>query len=42
MPVHPIGFKLIQAGFFGGNPALDNPVPSHCDHHGHRDGHHHE
>jgi primary-amine oxidase len=35
MPVHPIGFKLIPSGFFVGNPALDNPVPSHCHHNGH-------
>jgi primary-amine oxidase len=35
MPVHPIGFKLIPSGFFVGNPALDNPVPSHCHHDGH-------
>jgi primary-amine oxidase len=34
MPVHPIGFKLLPSGFFAGNPALDNPPPSHCDHHG--------
>jgi primary-amine oxidase len=35
MPVHPIGFKLIPAGFFVGNPALDNPQPGggHCRHH---------
>jgi len=35
MPVHPIGFKLAPAGFFVGNPALDNPQPggSHCHHH---------
>jgi primary-amine oxidase len=35
MPVHPIGFKLLPAGFFTGNPSLDNPQPggSHC-HHG--------
>jgi primary-amine oxidase len=35
MPVHPIGFKLAPAGFFTGNPALDNPPPggSHCQHH---------
>ncbi len=35
MPVHPIGFKLLPAGFFVGNPALDNPEPSggHCHHH---------
>ena len=34
MPVHPIGFKLAPAGFFVGNPALDNPQPggSHCHH----------
>jgi primary-amine oxidase len=35
MPVHPIGFKLLPAGFFVGNPALDNPVPGggdHCHH----------
>ena len=30
MPVHPIGFRLLPAGFFVGNPALDNPLPSHC------------
>jgi primary-amine oxidase len=30
MPVHPIGFKLVPCGFFAGNPALDNPAPSHC------------
>jgi primary-amine oxidase len=35
MPVHPIGFKLIPSGFFVGNPALDNPTPSHCNHAGH-------
>jgi primary-amine oxidase len=34
MPVHPIGFKLIPSGFFAGNPALDNPAPAHCHHHG--------
>jgi primary-amine oxidase len=34
MPVHPIGFKLIPSGFFAGNPALDNPAPSRCHHHG--------
>jgi Cu2+-containing amine oxidase len=34
MPVHPIGFKLLSSGFFTGNPALDNPPPSHCHHHG--------
>jgi primary-amine oxidase len=36
MPVMPIGFKLMPAGFFVGNPALDNPVPGggdHCHHH---------
>ncbi len=35
MPVHPIGFKLLPAGFFVGNPALDNPQPGgdHCHHH---------
>jgi primary-amine oxidase len=35
MPVHPVGFKLLPAGFFVGNPALDNPQPggTHC-HHG--------
>jgi len=35
MPVHPIGFKLLPAGFFVGNPSLDNPEPSgdHCHHH---------
>jgi len=35
MPVHPIGFKLAPAGFFVGNPALDNPLPGggHCHHH---------
>jgi primary-amine oxidase len=35
MPVHPIGFRLLPAGFFVGNPALDNPPPggSHCQHH---------
>jgi primary-amine oxidase len=35
MPVHPIGFKLLPAGFFVGNPALDNPEPAggHCHHH---------
>jgi primary-amine oxidase len=34
MPVHPIGFKLLPAGFFVGNPALDNPQPGgdHCHH----------
>ena len=42
MPVHPIGFKLIPAGFFAGNPALDNPVPSRCDHDADHNGHHHE
>jgi primary-amine oxidase len=32
MPVHPIGFKLLPAGFFVGNPSLDNPQPGgdHC------------
>jgi primary-amine oxidase len=31
MPVHPIGFRLLPAGFFAGNPALDNPPPAaHC------------
>src|SRR6266567_4632365 len=30
MPVHPIGFRLVPAGFFAGNPALDNPAPAHC------------
>jgi primary-amine oxidase len=36
MPVHPIGFRMLPAGFFVGNPALDNPQPSpaHCHHHG--------
>jgi primary-amine oxidase len=35
MPVHPIGFRLLPAGFFTGNPALDNPPPAaHCHHHG--------
>jgi primary-amine oxidase len=35
MPVHPIGFRLLPAGFFAGNPALDNPAPAaHCHHHG--------
>jgi|tagenome__1003787_1003787.scaffolds.fasta_scaffold20945197_2 primary-amine oxidase len=36
MPVHPIGFRILPAGFFVGNPALDNPQPSpaHCHHHG--------
>jgi primary-amine oxidase len=34
MPVHPIGFRLLPAGFFVGNPALDNPLPAaHCEHH---------
>jgi primary-amine oxidase len=35
MPVHPIGFRLLPAGFFVGNPALDNPAPAadHCQHH---------
>jgi primary-amine oxidase len=35
MPAHPIGFKLLPAGFFVGNPALDNPQPGgdHCQHH---------
>jgi primary-amine oxidase len=35
MPVHPIGFKLLPAGFFVGNPSLDNPEPGgdHCHHH---------
>jgi len=33
MPVHPIGFRLLPAGFFVGNPALDNPPPAaHCTH----------
>ena len=34
MPVHPIGFRLLPAGFFVGNPALDNPAPGgdHCRH----------
>jgi primary-amine oxidase len=32
MPVHPIGFKLLPAGFFVGNPALDNPLPGGGDH----------
>ena len=34
MPVHPIGFRLLPAGFFVGNPALDNPPPGgdHCRH----------
>jgi primary-amine oxidase len=35
MPVHPIGFKLLPAGFFVGNPSLDNPLPGggdHCHH----------
>jgi len=34
MPVHPVGFKLLPAGFFVGNPALDNPQPggNHCHH----------
>ena len=34
MRVHPIGFKLLPAGFFVGNQALDNPVPGgdHCHH----------
>ncbi len=35
MPVHPIGFRLLPAGFFVGNPALDNPAPASdtCHHH---------
>jgi len=35
MPVHPIGFRLLPAGFFVGNPALDNPRPGgdHCHQH---------
>jgi len=33
MPAHPIGFRLLPTGFFVGNPALDNPAPTHC-HHG--------
>jgi primary-amine oxidase len=35
MPVHPIGFRLLPAGFFVGNPSLDNPTPAaaHCHHH---------
>jgi primary-amine oxidase len=35
MPVHPIGFRLLPAGFFVGNPSLDNPEPGgdHCHHH---------
>jgi primary-amine oxidase len=35
MPVHPIGFRLLPAGFFVGNPSLDNPQPGgdHCHHH---------
>jgi primary-amine oxidase len=40
MPVHPIGFRLLPAGFFVGNPSLDNPVLNntgpagdHCHHH---------
>jgi primary-amine oxidase len=36
MPVHPIGFKLLPAGFFVGNPSLDNPIPGgggHCHKH---------
>ena len=36
MPVHPIGFKLLPAGFFTGNPSLDNPIPGgsgHCHNH---------
>ena len=33
MPVHPIGFRLLPAGFFAGNPALDIPPPAaHCTH----------
>ncbi|HEY1823951.1 MAG TPA: primary-amine oxidase, partial [Trebonia sp.] len=34
MPVHPLGFKLLPAGFFVGNPSLDNPLPGggHCHH----------
>ena len=34
MPVHPIGFRLLPAGFFVGNPSLDNPQPGgdHCHH----------
>jgi primary-amine oxidase len=34
MPVHPIGFRLLPAGFFVGNPSLDNPRPAgdHCHH----------
>jgi primary-amine oxidase len=34
MPVHPIGFRLLPAGFFVGNPSLDNPRPGgdHCHH----------
>ncbi len=32
MPVHPIGFRLVPCGFFAGNPALDNPAPSSCEH----------
>ena len=27
MPVHPLGFRLLPAGFFVGNPSLDNPPP---------------
>jgi primary-amine oxidase len=35
MPVHPIGFRLLPAGFFVGNPSLDNPQPGgdHCHQH---------
>ena len=30
MPVMPVGFRLAPAGFFTGNPALDNPPPDRC------------
>jgi primary-amine oxidase len=30
MPVHHIGFKLMPAGFFDENPALDVPPPEHA------------
>jgi primary-amine oxidase len=34
MPVSTCGFQLVPSGFFDENPALDVPVPSHCN--GHR------
>jgi primary-amine oxidase len=32
MPVTPIDFRLLPAGFFDGNPGLDVPASDHCHH----------